>query len=142
MRDNNRNAEQQAATSLVSGTCRFEELLLTSANEDESRRLSSVQAIYHLLQNGEEQSLDSSPSEQEESTPVLSRTPSTTPNPFISFICRESRERSFLWHIERSYLTLASVTKDLLKRLQMYYDSSEYNQMEATMVGLGGVVHR
>ena len=89
----NRNAEQHAATPLVSGTCRFEELLLTSANEDESRRLSSVQAIYHLLQNGDEQSPDSPLSDQEESTPVLSHTPSTAPNPFIVSICHESDVR-------------------------------------------------
>ena len=85
-----RNAEQQAATSLVSGTCRFEELLLTSANEDESRRLSSVQAIYHLLQNGEEEFADSFPSDQEENTPILSHSSSLSPDPFISSICHES----------------------------------------------------
>lgn len=78
---------------MVSGTCRFEELLLTSANEDESRRLRSVQAVYHLLQNGEEQFLDSSLSSEGEDTPVPSHTPSTAPNPFIASICHESGER-------------------------------------------------
>ena len=78
---------------MVSGTCRFEELLLTSANEDESRRLRSVQAVYHLLLNGEEQFFDSSLSSEGDETPVLSYTPSTVPNPFIASICHESGER-------------------------------------------------
>ena len=41
-----------------------------------------------------------------------------------------------LYSLERSYLTLASLTNDLLKRLQGYFESSEYNQMETTMVCL------
>ena len=117
-----RSAEHLATTSLVSGTCRLEELLLTSANEDESRRLNSVQAMCSLLHNEEDESV------------VESLTHPLPTNHFISSICSQSQLTNTLSSLERSHLTLASLTNDLLKRLQGYFESSEYNQMETTMV--------
>lgn len=75
-----RSAEHLATTSLVSGTCRLEELLLTSANEDESRRLSSVQAMCSLLRNGED-----------EESMVESLTHPLPTDTFISSICNQSQ---------------------------------------------------
>ena len=95
--------------------------MLTSANEDESRRLNSVQAMCSLLHNEEDESV------------AESLTPLST-NHFISSICSQSQLINILSCLERSYLTLASVTNDLLKRLQGYFESNEYNQMETTMV--------
>lgn len=73
-----RSAEHLATTSLVSGTCRLEELLLTSANEDESRRLNSVQAMYSLLRNDEDEA------------GMESMTHPLQANHFISSICNQS----------------------------------------------------
>ena len=46
-----READQLATSSLLSMTCRLEELLLTSSNEDESKKLKSVKAMMGILEN-------------------------------------------------------------------------------------------
>lgn len=67
-----READQSASSSLLSMTCRLEELLLTSANEDESKRLTSVKVMINILENG---------NSAEEETPLLSNSVTTTQDP-------------------------------------------------------------
>ena len=67
-----READQSASSSLLSMTCRLEELLLTSANEDESKRLTSVKVMISILENG---------NSTEEETQMLSNSVTATQDP-------------------------------------------------------------
>ena len=66
-------------------TCRLEELLLTSANEDESKRLTSVKVMISILENG---------NSTEEETQMLSNSVTTTQDalaPALLSLCLQSR---------------------------------------------------
>lgn len=80
-----READQSASSSLLSMTCRLEELLLTSANEDESKRLTSVKVMISILENG---------NSTEEETQMLSNSVTTTQDalaPALLSLCLQSR---------------------------------------------------
>ena len=80
-----READQSASSSLLSMTCRLEELLLTSANEDESKRLTSVKVMINILENG---------NSTEEETQMLSNSVTSTQDPLppaLLSLCLQSR---------------------------------------------------
>ena len=49
-----RTAESLATSPTMKGVCRLEELRLTSANEDESKRFTILRAMCSILENGRE----------------------------------------------------------------------------------------
>ena len=81
-----READQSASSSLLSMTCRLEELLLTSANEDESKRLTSVKVMINILENG---------NSTEEETPLLSNSVTTTQDPLAPALLSLCLQSSF-----------------------------------------------
>ena len=82
---NGSDSENQAVSPIVKGTCRFEELKLSSMNEDESKKLVIVQAMFSLLENMNETEADETPIIQEENS--ISQG--------IVKICKESKGRGW-----------------------------------------------
>lgn len=92
-----READQSASSSLLSMTCRLEELLLTSANEDESKRLTSVKVMINILENG---------NSTEEETQQLSTSVTATQDalpPALLSLCLQSSS-SFLPQTHRAFV--------------------------------------
>lgn len=94
-------------------------------NEDESKKQVIVQAMFSLLDNMN----DSDTSE----TPMNLENCSLSPG--IAKICKESEKWYWWWWwIECSYCEIGIIAHSLYHQLNQYYQSSEYGQLEDTMV--------
>lgn len=121
-----RAAENQATSSYVSSTCRLEELKLTSANEDESHKIEIIQAMCSILDNNNEDDSQSDTERLESQSVDLSET--------LIQICVQSRHVAYSLWLEQSYCEIGGIVHDLYKRLNKYYQSTEYSQLEDTKV--------
>ncbi|KAK8817343.1 hypothetical protein WA556_003236, partial [Blastocystis sp. ATCC 50177/Nand II] len=115
-----RTAESLATSPTMKGVCRLEELRLTSANEDESKRFTILRAMCSILENGREDC----------DGDTLSLT-----NPSQSWREKEalSAELAVLCKRKRSFSEISRMAHELYKSLDRYLQSTEFTVLEDTM---------